>query len=98
MRGSGLFPPEMIQGRRYNEPVDLWCIGVLCYELLVGKPPLERTLPVRHADASARCNENTHTHTHTHRGHSPGSQAVGGWALGNGACTTEYLLIGKRVP
>ncbi|XP_052020990.1 aurora kinase C-like [Apodemus sylvaticus] len=34
-------PPEMIARRMYNETVDLWCIGVLCYELLVGKPPFE---------------------------------------------------------
>ncbi|CAD7677959.1 unnamed protein product [Nyctereutes procyonoides] len=27
--------------RTYNEKVDLWCIGVLCYELLVGYPPFE---------------------------------------------------------
>ncbi|XP_006868323.1 PREDICTED: aurora kinase C [Chrysochloris asiatica] len=33
--------PEMIEGRTYNETVDLWCIGVLCYELLVGSPPFE---------------------------------------------------------
>ncbi|XP_019292538.1 aurora kinase C isoform X1 [Panthera pardus] len=34
-------PPEMIERRTYNETVDLWCIGVLCYELLVGNPPFE---------------------------------------------------------
>ncbi|XP_059937651.1 aurora kinase B isoform X5 [Mesoplodon densirostris] len=34
-------PPEMIEGRVHNEKVDLWCIGVLCYELLVGNPPFE---------------------------------------------------------
>lgn len=31
----------MIEGRTHNEKVDLWCIGVLCYELLVGNPPFE---------------------------------------------------------
>ncbi|XP_019833866.2 aurora kinase C-like [Bos indicus] len=36
-------PPEMIEGRIYNEKVDLWCLGVLCYELLVGNPPFEST-------------------------------------------------------
>ncbi|KAL1773943.1 aurora kinase B isoform X2 [Sigmodon hispidus] len=35
-------PPEMIEGRVHNEMVDLWCTGVLCYELLVGNPPFER--------------------------------------------------------
>ncbi|XP_058136926.1 aurora kinase C [Dasypus novemcinctus] len=34
-------PPEMIEGRTYDEKVDLWCIGVLCYELLMGSPPFE---------------------------------------------------------
>lgn len=31
----------MIERKTYNEKVDLWCIGVLCYELLVGSPPFE---------------------------------------------------------
>lgn len=34
-------PPEMIEGHTHNEKVDLWCIGVLCYECLVGNPPFE---------------------------------------------------------
>lgn len=34
-------PPEMIEGRTYDAKMDLWCIGVLCYELLVGNPPFE---------------------------------------------------------
>jgi len=34
-------PPEMIENRPYNEKVDYWCVGVLCYELIVGKPPFE---------------------------------------------------------
>ncbi|XP_067864019.1 aurora kinase C-like [Heptranchias perlo] len=34
-------PPEMIEGRMHDEKVDLWCLGVLCYEFLVGKPPFE---------------------------------------------------------
>ncbi|XP_048224967.1 uncharacterized protein LOC125368153 [Perognathus longimembris pacificus] len=35
--------PEVVEGRTYDEKVDLWCIGVLCYELLVGSPPFEST-------------------------------------------------------
>uniref|UniRef100_A0A8C5YM03 non-specific serine/threonine protein kinase n=1 Tax=Marmota marmota marmota TaxID=9994 RepID=A0A8C5YM03_MARMA len=31
-------PPEIVEGRTYDEKVDLWCLGVLCYELLVGWP------------------------------------------------------------
>jgi len=34
-------PPEMIENKRHDERVDHWCIGVLCYELLVGHPPFE---------------------------------------------------------
>jgi aurora kinase B len=34
-------PPEMIEGQSYNSTVDQWCLGVLCYEFLVGSPPFE---------------------------------------------------------
>jgi aurora kinase A len=34
-------PPEMVQGMPHDEKVDLWSLGVLCYECLVGKPPFE---------------------------------------------------------
>lgn len=34
-------PPEMIEGHTHSEKVDLWCIGVLCFECLVGHPPFE---------------------------------------------------------
>jgi len=34
-------PPEMVDGKSYDEKVDLWCLGVLTYEFLVGKPPFE---------------------------------------------------------
>jgi len=33
--------PEMIQHRPYDHTVDLWCLGILAYEFLVGKPPFE---------------------------------------------------------
>jgi len=34
-------PPEMVEGKHHNECVDLWSLGVLCYEFLVGSPPFE---------------------------------------------------------
>ncbi|GAB0088697.1 Aurora kinase [Sergentomyia squamirostris] len=32
-------PPEMIQGKPHTKTVDLWNLGVLCYELLSGEAP-----------------------------------------------------------
>ncbi|XP_055677690.1 aurora kinase C [Lutzomyia longipalpis] len=32
-------PPEMIQGKPHTKTVDLWNLGVLCYELLCGEAP-----------------------------------------------------------
>lgn len=30
-----------VEGRSYNDTVDQWCLGILCYEFLVGRPPFE---------------------------------------------------------
>ncbi|XP_034179986.1 aurora kinase C [Osmia lignaria lignaria] len=32
-------PPEMVAGKTHDHTVDLWGLGVLCYECLVGTPP-----------------------------------------------------------
>ncbi|XP_029161079.1 aurora kinase B-like [Nylanderia fulva] len=32
-------PPEMVMGHTYDMYVDHWCLGILCYEFLTGKPP-----------------------------------------------------------
>ncbi|KOC62259.1 Aurora kinase B [Habropoda laboriosa] len=32
-------PPEMVTGQTYDIYVDHWCLGILCYEFLVGSPP-----------------------------------------------------------
>ncbi|XP_066598991.1 aurora kinase B [Prorops nasuta] len=32
-------PPEMVNGQTYDIYVDHWCLGILCYEFLVGRPP-----------------------------------------------------------
>nr|CAD7443429.1 unnamed protein product [Timema bartmani] len=34
-------PPEMVQGQTHDEKVDLWSLGVLCYEFVVGTPAFE---------------------------------------------------------
>ncbi|EGG01344.1 uncharacterized protein MELLADRAFT_73014 [Melampsora larici-populina 98AG31] len=34
-------PPEMVEGKDHNEKVDLWALGVLTYEFIVGNPPFE---------------------------------------------------------
>lgn len=34
-------PPEMINHESYTRHVDIWCIGILTYEFVVGKPPFE---------------------------------------------------------
>lgn len=44
-------PPEMVEGKTHDENVDLWSLGVLCYEFLVGSPPFEAEA---HSDTYAR--------------------------------------------
>ena len=41
VRDTGLPAAEMVLHRSYTEKVDHWCLGVLTYEFLVGKPPFE---------------------------------------------------------
>ncbi len=36
-------PPEMIEAKDHNEKIDVWALGILMYEFLVGKPPFEET-------------------------------------------------------
>jgi aurora kinase len=34
-------PPEMVEGKSHDSCVDVWSLGVLCYEFLFGGPPFE---------------------------------------------------------
>jgi serine/threonine protein kinase len=34
-------PPEILERKSYDISVDVWCIGVLTYELLTGRVPFE---------------------------------------------------------
>lgn len=37
-------PPEIIEGQQYDKSCDIWSLGVLCYELLVGQAPFYHDL------------------------------------------------------
>ena len=34
-------PPEMVEGKDHDSTVDVWSLGVLCYEFLFGQPPFD---------------------------------------------------------
>lgn len=34
-------PPEMVESKEHDFSVDVWLLGILCYEFLVGRPPFE---------------------------------------------------------
>lgn len=36
-------PPEMVENRAHDHNVDLWALGVLIYEFILGNPPFETT-------------------------------------------------------
>merc|ERR550534_1902612 len=34
-------PPEMVTGEQHDEKVDNWSLGIITYELIVGRPPFQ---------------------------------------------------------
>lgn len=34
-------PPEILERKNYDIAVDMWCVGVLAFELLTGRVPFE---------------------------------------------------------
>ncbi|KAL3566400.1 hypothetical protein D5086_031815 [Populus alba] len=44
-------PPEMVQSVEHDASVDIWSLGVLCYEFLYGVPPFEA---MEHSDTYRR--------------------------------------------
>eukprot|EP00850_Spirogloea_muscicola_P021773 SM000261S09972 [mRNA] locus=s261:97814:99329:+ [translate_table: standard] len=45
-------PPEMVEGKEHGTGVDVWSLGVLCYEFLFGVPPFEAA---GHSETYRRC-------------------------------------------
>jgi len=37
--------PEVVQNQQYDKKIDIWSLGVLTYELLVGKIPFDINSP-----------------------------------------------------
>lgn len=44
-------PPEMVESKEHDAGVDIWSLGVLCYEFLYGTAPFEA---IRHSDTYKR--------------------------------------------
>ena len=38
--------PEVLKGNKYDERADLWSMGIIIYEMIVGNPPFQcKSLP-----------------------------------------------------
>jgi aurora kinase len=44
-------PPEMVESVEHDASVDIWSLGILCYEFLYGVPPFEA---MEHSDTYRR--------------------------------------------
>ena len=54
-------PPEMVTGKNqsYDKSIDIWCLGVLTVEFVIGKPPFETG---NDAATKSRIRRNDYTH------------------------------------
>ena len=55
-------PPEMIQYKKYDSSLDIWCLGILLYEMTHGKSPFhgksdEETIRNIHNNKRTKCRE-----------------------------------------
>lgn len=55
-------PPEMVEGKEHDQYVDVWSLGVLMYEFLVGEPPFEA--PDKHETYLRICRVDLHFPEH----------------------------------
>eukprot|EP01125_Pyxidicula_operculata_P005358 TRINITY_DN191_c1_g2_i1.p1 TRINITY_DN191_c1_g2~~TRINITY_DN191_c1_g2_i1.p1 ORF type:complete len:302 (+),score=51.40 TRINITY_DN191_c1_g2_i1:2274-3179(+) len=39
--------PELINGKSYNDRLDIWSLGIICFEMADGKPPYYNLKPLR---------------------------------------------------
>jgi fused-like protein len=50
IKGTPLYmAPELVQEKPYNHTADLWSLGIILYELFVGRPPFYTPTPSTHS-------------------------------------------------